>query len=55
VTHTRERDEKNQSEERIAVKTGRGETTAKSRAGLDGNNVPHSIFGRSGGLRSMSV
>jgi hypothetical protein len=51
----REREEKNQSEKRTAVRTGCGESTAKSHAGLDGNNVPHSFLSYRGGLGSVPL
>jgi hypothetical protein len=50
----RERGE-NQSEERTAVRTGRGRSTAESHAGLDGDDVPHGLLGRNGGLGSVPL
>jgi len=49
--HEREK----QSEERTAVRTGYGESTARSHAGLDGNNVPHSFLAYRGGLGSVPL
>jgi len=44
-----------QGEEKIAVRTESGESSAKSNAGLDGNNVPHSFLGYRRGLSSVPL